>query len=99
LAFFSDLHYVQRDMAEQYHSLEQYPANLSKKVKLINYFKDYMNERLVKAGAKHAKSDGDALARYPYMLQWYRTTQCILMHLSNGTIQVCSWARLHVYTS
>jgi hypothetical protein len=85
-------------MSEQYYTIEQHPASLSKKVKLLYRFKDSMNhERLVKAGAKHAKSDGDSLARYPYMLQFHPIPQCILMHLSNGTIQVISFsARLQV---
>jgi polo-like kinase 1 len=83
------LHYVLPDMSEQYYTIEQHPASLSKKVKLLYRFKDSMNhERLVKAGAKHAKSDGDSLARYPYMLQFHPIPQCILMHLSNGTTQI-----------
>ena len=36
---------------EHYYNLTEYPEAIEKKVKLLNYFKNYMNEHLLKAGA------------------------------------------------
>ena len=37
--------------AEHYYTMTEYPGTVEKKVKLLNYFKNYMKEHLLKAGA------------------------------------------------
>lgn len=44
----SSLHYIEKNGKEHYYSLEVYPDELSKKVQLVIYFKDYMNVNLLK---------------------------------------------------
>lgn len=47
-----------------------------------------MSEHLLKAGANMARRDGDELARLPYLSLWFRTKSAIVLHLSNGTVQI-----------
>ena len=39
--------------------MQQYPAMLEKKVKLLNYFMNYMKEHLLKAGANMQLREGE----------------------------------------
>lgn len=60
-----------------------------------------MSEHLLKAGANITPREGDELARLPYLRTWFRTRSAIILHLSNGTVQInffqvcragtCSW--------
>ena len=34
--------------------------------------------------------EGDELARLPYLREWFRTRHAIVLHLSNGSLQVKS---------
>ena len=34
------------------------------------------------------KKEGDELARLPYLRTWFRTRSAIVLHLSNGTLQI-----------
>jgi len=54
------------------------------------YFRRYMNDHLIKAGADILAKDADQLSRTPYMYQWYRSTSSVIMQLTNGTLQVCN---------
>jgi hypothetical protein len=36
---------------EHYYTLSEFPQTVEKKVKLLNYFRNYMKEHLLKAGA------------------------------------------------
>lgn len=47
-----------------------------------------MTEHLVKAGA-NAPVNEDKLSRIPHLHTWFRTQCAVVMHLTNGTIQVC----------
>lgn len=58
-------------------------------MKLLMYFRRYMNDHLIKAGADVLAKDADQLSRTPYMYQWYRSTSSVIMQLTNGTLQVC----------
>lgn len=58
-------------------------------MKLLMYFRRYMNDHLIKAGADILAKDADQLSRTPYMHQWYRSTSSVIMQLTNGTLQVC----------
>lgn len=47
-----------------------------------------MSEHLLKAGANITPREGDELARLPYLCTWFRTRSAIILHLSNGTVQI-----------
>ncbi|KAM4603624.1 serine/threonine-protein kinase PLK1 [Polymixia lowei] len=82
------LQYIDKAAAESYLSVRSYPAHLSKKITLLKYFRNYMSEHLLKAGANMARRDGDELARLPYLSHWFRTKSAIVLHLTNGTVQI-----------
>lgn len=67
---------------------EAYPNELEKKMKLLSYFKRYMTEHLVKAGANSVRDVGDEVSRIPHLHTWFRTTCAVVMHLTNGSVQV-----------
>lgn len=46
-----------------------------------------MSEHLVKAGANACK-DSDSVSRVPHLHTWFRTQCAVVMHLTNGTVQV-----------
>lgn len=57
-------------------------------ITLLKYFRNYMSEHLLKAGANITPREGDELARLPYLRTWFRTRSAIVLHLSNGCVQV-----------
>lgn len=83
-----NIHYIDYDGAEHYYTLNEFPANLEKKVKLLNYFRNYMKEHLLKAGANMEAKAEDQLSRIPALKTWFRTSRAVVMHLTNGTIQI-----------
>ncbi|XP_034044771.1 serine/threonine-protein kinase PLK1 [Thalassophryne amazonica] len=82
------LQYIDKTAAESYLSVRSYPSSLSKKITLLKYFRNYMSEHLLKAGANMARREGDELARLPYLSLWFRTKSAIVLHLTNGTVQI-----------
>lgn len=46
-----------------------------------------MSEHLVKAGA-NAVQECDSVSRVPHLHTWFRTQCAVVMHLTNGTVQV-----------
>ncbi|XP_050528364.1 serine/threonine-protein kinase polo-like [Daktulosphaira vitifoliae] len=88
LANFKDVHYIERNGTEQYYTTDNTPSTLEKKMKLLMYFRRYMNDHLIKAGADILEKDSDQLSRTPYMYQWYRSTSSVIMQLTNGTLQI-----------
>jgi polo-like kinase 1 len=44
--------------------------------------------KCLKAGASIAPRPGDEMSRLPFLRTWLRTRNAIILHLSNGTIQV-----------
>ena len=38
-------------LSQHYYTMNEFPATVDKKVKLLNYFRNYMREHLLKAGA------------------------------------------------
>jgi len=88
LADSHNIHYIDYESGEHYYTMTEYPGTVEKKVKLLNYFKNYMKEHLLKAGANMEKRDEDVLSRIPALNTWFRTSRAVVMHLSNGTIQI-----------
>ncbi|XP_066546366.1 serine/threonine-protein kinase PLK1 [Amia ocellicauda] len=82
------LQYIERNNSESYLSVRSYPPVLTKKITLLKYFRNYMSEHLLKAGANITPRDGDELARLPFLRHWFRTKSAIVLHLSNGTVQI-----------
>ncbi|XP_078492589.1 serine/threonine-protein kinase PLK1 [Ciona intestinalis] len=82
------IEYIDKEMCESYHTLKSYPDTLTKKVTLLKYFRNYMSEHLLKAGANMAPKEGDQFSRLPFLRTWFRTRSAIILHLSNGTLQI-----------
>ncbi|XP_069342908.1 dynactin subunit 5 isoform X1 [Eulemur rufifrons] len=82
------LQYIERDGTESYLSVSSHPNSLLKKITLLKYFRNYMSEHLLKAGANITPREGDELARLPYLRTWFRTRSAIILHLSNGSVQI-----------
>ncbi|XP_012866621.1 PREDICTED: serine/threonine-protein kinase PLK1 [Dipodomys ordii] len=82
------LQYIERDGTESYLTVNSHPNSLTKKITLLKYFRNYMSEHLLKAGANITPREGDELARLPYLRTWFRTRSAIILHLSNGTVQI-----------
>ncbi|XP_028914573.2 serine/threonine-protein kinase PLK1 [Ornithorhynchus anatinus] len=82
------LQYIEQDGTESYLTVRSYPSTLTKKITLLKYFRNYMSEHLLKAGANITPREGDELARLPYLRTWFRTRSAIVLHLSNGTVQI-----------
>ena len=51
---------------------------------------------IIKAGGNRAVKEGNELARLPYLREWFRTRTAIVLHLSNGILQVCKALNSHV---
>ncbi|KAL3841606.1 hypothetical protein ACJMK2_019723 [Sinanodonta woodiana] len=83
-----NMQYIERDGTEHYHTLKIFPEALAKKVTLLKYFRNYMAENLLKAGANITPGEPDEMARLPFLRTWFRTRSAMVLHLSNGTLQV-----------
>ncbi|KAL8603817.1 Serine/threonine-protein kinase plk1 [Nucella lapillus] len=88
LANGENIHYIERDGQEHYHTIKVFPEALNKKVTLLKYFRNYMNEHLLKAGADMTPRDSDEMMRLPFLRTWFRTRSAIVLHLSNGILQI-----------
>merc|ERR1712150_148085 len=90
LLLFADkitLQYVNEEGHEEYHKLEKHTSDIDKKVKILHKFMDHMNQ-LVRAGSKIELKEGDAMSRVPSIKKWFRTTNAVVMYLTNGTLQI-----------
>ncbi|KAI0986165.1 hypothetical protein GJ496_002067 [Pomphorhynchus laevis] len=83
-----DIQYIDQNGCECFYKLTEYPEELFKKVTLLSYFKEYMDEHLTKTGEKMALKKTDALERLPFIRSWFRTRNAIVLQLSNGTLQM-----------
>lgn len=84
----SNVHFIDKEGKETYFTCHAFPPKLEKKMKLLTYFKRYMSEHLVKAGAGAAVKESDSISRIPHLHTWFRTQCAVVMHLTNGTVQV-----------
>ena len=84
-------------------SANQVPASLHEKFTLLRYFAQYMDENLTEGGeggragtggVPSVKTSPCGLGRssgntaIPQIKRWIRAPKAIIMHLTNGTIQV-----------
>ncbi|XP_055376823.1 serine/threonine-protein kinase polo [Condylostylus longicornis] len=83
-----NVHFIDKDGKETYMKVDDYPQVLEKKMKLLSYFKRYMSEHLVKAGADAVNHESDSISRIPHLHTWFRTTCAVVMHLTNGSVQL-----------
>jgi len=83
-----NIHYIDYEGNEHYYTINEFPTTVEKKVKLLNYFRNYMKEHLLKAGANMEVKEEDALSRIPALKTWFRTSRAVVMHLTNGTMQI-----------
>jgi len=83
-----NIHYIDYESHEHYYNMNEFPQSVEKKVKLLNYFKNYMREHLLKAGANMDVREEDLLSRIPALKTWFRTSRAVVMHLTNGTMQI-----------
>lgn len=88
LADGNNIHYIDIDGLEHYYTMNEFPQTVEKKVKLLNYFRNYMKEHLLKAGANIEIREEDQLSRIPALKTWFRTSRAVVMHLTNGTLQI-----------
>ncbi|KAJ3657246.1 hypothetical protein Zmor_016258 [Zophobas morio] len=82
-----NVHYIDKNGKESYMTMESYPRELDKKMKLLSYFSRYMREHLIMTGASVVR-EVDSMSRTPHLHQWCRSTSGVLMQLSNGTVQM-----------
>lgn len=80
--------YINRDLSEEFYGLTAFPDALYKKVTLLKYFRSYMSEHLLKAGGKAGERELDEGVRLPHLRAWFRTRSAIVLHLSNGIMQI-----------
>ena len=73
---------------EHFYEIDNHLPALDKKITLLKYFRDYMDEHLSKTGTNIPRREGDELARLPCLRDWFRTKSAIVLHLSNGTLQI-----------
>merc|ERR1719308_176039 len=83
-----NIHYIDYESSEHYYTMNEFPCTVEKKVKLLNYFRNYMKEHLLKAGANMEVREEDQLSRIPALKTWFRTSRAVVMHLTNGTMQI-----------
>ena len=84
-------------------SSSQVPTSLHEKFTLLRYFAQYMDENLTEggeagkakagAGVGGVRTSSPSLA-IPQIKRWIRAPKAIIMHLTNGTIQVRSSSSL-----
>uniref|UniRef100_A0A1B0GLD3 polo kinase n=1 Tax=Lutzomyia longipalpis TaxID=7200 RepID=A0A1B0GLD3_LUTLO len=82
-----NVHFIDRHGNETYMTMEQFPQEIDKKIRLLTYFKRYMSEHLVKTGASNV-TEFDAISRVPHLFAWFRTNCAVIMYLTNGTVQL-----------
>lgn len=80
------LQYIDTVGGEHFFSKVNLPKQLSKKLELLKYFRNYMNRYLANTGSKVREDEG--MARLPYVSDWFRTRTALVFYLTNGTMQV-----------
>jgi hypothetical protein len=79
----SDKKYLTRDS----HTMENYPPELRKKVKLVGHFHDFMSKHLYQP-QDYTFVDLERVRRLDFMSKYVRTKFGVLFRLSNRTVQI-----------
>ena len=82
----NNLQYIEKNGNEVFMNINEEEPSLTKKITLLKYFKNYMNEHLLKTGDKSKQVED--MARLPYLHNWFRSKHAIVFHLTNGTLQI-----------
>lgn len=83
------MHYIDSSSKESYYTVQVFPSDLEKKVKLLVYFQQYMKDNLVELGGETKPTERNLiLPRLPNMWTWFKTSRAVVMVLSNGTLQI-----------
>lgn len=72
-------------MSRQWHTLNDYPSNLSKKVVLLKYFKDYMDKHMVKP--KYLEYDLNS-QNNDFITKFHTSPGIIVFRISNSILQI-----------
>ncbi|XP_075528543.1 serine/threonine-protein kinase polo [Dermacentor variabilis] len=80
--------YVDENSIEHYHTVEEFPPSLEKKMTLLKYFCTYMKQYLLMTGEDVSPRECDNLVRLPCLGTWLRTRSAISFYLTNGTVQI-----------
>lgn len=91
----TNLQYIEKNGNEVFMSIDDGEHSLVKKITLLKYFKNYMNEHLLKTGDR-SKDPGEDMARLPYLHHWFRSKNAIVFQLTNGTLQVSSFCLFYL---
>ncbi|PAA88800.1 hypothetical protein BOX15_Mlig007276g1 [Macrostomum lignano] len=84
-----NIQYYKRDNRELFFNKnEAPPAELQKKMLLLEYFRTYMMEHLLTTGQDMAPKESDKFARLPVLSAWFRTKHAMVMYLNNGILQL-----------
>lgn len=99
-----NFNYIERgpDKQEKFnaHTLNKYPEDLEKKVKLLRYFKSYLDGdqniqkpdgeiKPVVEGGQGNDANDTTKKNFTYVKKWMRTKHAIMFRLSNKIVQVC----------
>nr|XP_037288389.1 serine/threonine-protein kinase PLK1-like isoform X2 [Rhipicephalus microplus] len=79
--------YVDEDCIEHYHSLEEYPPSLEKKIILLKHFCIYMKKLCTTGEDVSSKVCADNAGR-ACVQKWLRTSSAMSFYLTNGTVQI-----------
>ncbi|RUP48622.1 hypothetical protein BC936DRAFT_144288, partial [Jimgerdemannia flammicorona] len=75
---------------KSYH-MQDYPAELQKKMLLMKYFRDYMAENLIKASYVQGGDEGPR-KNLDFLTKYLRTKNGVMFRLSNRVLQVCGFS-------
>uniref|UniRef100_A0A1I8H547 Serine/threonine-protein kinase PLK n=1 Tax=Macrostomum lignano TaxID=282301 RepID=A0A1I8H547_9PLAT len=81
-----NIQYYKRDNRELFFNKnEAPPAELQKKMLLLEYFRTYMMEHLLTTGQDMAPKESDKFARLPVLSAWFRTKHAMLNFFKDHT--------------
>ena len=85
-----NLQYIEKDGTESFYTFDRHPDLLLKKITLLKYSRNYMNENLLKLEETDSGEvrKEDNITRLPYLNNWFRTRSAIVFHLTNDTVQI-----------
>ncbi|EDQ84288.1 polo kinase [Monosiga brevicollis MX1] len=89
----SDLHHVEftnrerKGGATTAMTLDSFPDDMTKKIALLKYFRDYMRDNLQDGPAALAKASAQT-TDMPFVKKWLRTKHAIVFRLNIGIVQI-----------